>query len=62
MKHFCLQPISPTRRHRWSCDHAFEWMELPVTPMLNPETRIRMNIPPMDAVMFTLSEPGEPAV
>ena len=43
-------------------DHAFEWMELPVTPMLNPETRIRMNIPPMDAVMFTLSEPGEPAV
>ena len=34
-------------------EHAFEWMELP---------KIRMNIPPMDAVMFTLSEPEEPAV
>ena len=38
-------------------DHAFEWMELPETVMLNHGTRIRMNIPPMDAVMFTLSEP-----
>ena len=38
-------------------EHAFEWMELPVTPMLNPETRIRVNVPPMDATMFTLSEP-----
>ena len=37
-------------------DHAFEWMELPETVMLNHGTRIRMNIPPMDAVMFTLSE------
>lgn len=38
-------------------EHAFEWMELPATPMLNPETRIRVNVPPMDATMFTLSEP-----
>lgn len=38
-------------------DHAFEWMELPETVMLNHGTRIRMNIPPTDAVMFTLSEP-----
>ena len=38
-------------------EHAFEWMELPVTPMLNPETRIRVNVPPMDATMFILSEP-----
>ncbi|MCM1502847.1 MAG: alpha-amylase family glycosyl hydrolase [Bacteroidales bacterium] len=36
--------------------HAFEWLELPVTGMLNPQTRIRMNVPAMDAVMFKLSE------
>ena len=40
-------------------EHAFEWMELPETPMLNKETKIRMNIPPMDAVMFVLSAPAE---
>ncbi len=38
-------------------EHAFEWMELPITPMLNPGTRIRVNVPPMDATMFVLSEP-----
>ena len=38
-------------------EHAFEWMELPITPMLNPQTRIRVNVPPMDATMFILSEP-----
>lgn len=35
--------------------HAFEWMELPVTDMLGPDTKIRVNIPPYDAVMFRLS-------
>ena len=38
-------------------EHAFEWMELPITPLLNPQTRIRVNVPPMDATMFILSEP-----
>ncbi len=35
--------------------HAFEWMELPVTKMLGPDTKIRVNIPPFDAIMFRLS-------
>lgn len=36
--------------------HAFEWLELPVTDMLNPGTRIRVNVPAMDGAIFKLSE------
>ncbi len=34
--------------------HAFEWMELPETKMLNSRTPIRMNVPPFGGQMFTL--------
>lgn len=37
-------------------EHAFEWLELPITNMLNPQTKIRLNVPAMDGVMFKLSE------
>jgi len=36
--------------------HAFEWLEMPVTNMLNPQTKIRVNVPAMDGVIFKLSE------
>ena len=35
--------------------HAFEWMELPQTKMLNTETRIRFNVPPMDYSLIKVS-------
>lgn len=36
--------------------HAFEWLGLPITNMLNPQTKIRINVPAMDGVVFKLSE------
>ncbi len=36
--------------------HAFEWMRLPVTKLLNPDTLIRLNIPPFGAVKVELSK------
>ncbi|MGN1212195.1 MAG: alpha-glucosidase C-terminal domain-containing protein, partial [Candidatus Cryptobacteroides sp.] len=36
-------------------EHAFEWMELPQTKMLNTETRIRFNVPPMDFSLIKVS-------
>ncbi len=35
--------------------HAFEWMELKETKLLNHETPIRLNIPPFGGLMFKLS-------
>ncbi len=35
--------------------HAFEWMELPQTRLLNAETPIRLNIPPYGGLMFRLT-------
>ncbi len=39
--------------------HAFEWMELPETKLLNSQTPIRLNIPPFGALMFVLT-PADP--
>ncbi|MCD8313985.1 MAG: alpha-amylase [Bacteroidales bacterium] len=35
--------------------HAFEWMNLPVTKYLSPDTKIRLNIPAFGALMFKLT-------
>ena len=37
--------------------HAFEWLELPQTKMLNPTTPIRINVPAFGGTMYRRSEP-----
>jgi hypothetical protein len=34
--------------------HAFDWMEIPQTPDLNPSTVLQITIPPMDGTILQL--------
>jgi hypothetical protein len=35
-------------------EHAFEWMQIPVTDEMHPGSVIDVTIPPMDAKVITL--------
>jgi hypothetical protein len=35
-------------------EHAFEWMEIPVTEDLHPGSVFEVTVPPMDAKVITL--------
>ena len=35
-------------------EHAFEWMEIPVTDTFHPDTIVEVTVPPMDGVIIQL--------